>query len=206
MAYRCHLHSNYIVLIILSQDSTSANYKSLHLDMIPLTASNIWVTSWESRLFAYAKTKMQISFAVTAQLISTFVFATRIVQFLFFFNPKRKTSSLFLWFHRPFCVRLGWKPWRPIFSRHGSYELWQSLKLRRLNTEPEIFEVLQQELHLEKTCNLVGWLISFFTSHSTAMVIWRWDLGFKHYSKTPEDVNCIHYKNLPMQYTENFQK
>ena len=30
--------------------------------------------------FAYAKTKTQISFAVTAKLISAFVFATRIVQ------------------------------------------------------------------------------------------------------------------------------
>ena len=33
---------------------------------------------------AYAKTKAQISFAVTAKLISAFVFATRIVQFLFY--------------------------------------------------------------------------------------------------------------------------
>ena len=34
------------------------------------------------------KQKAQISCAVTAQLISTFVFATRIVRFLFFLNPK----------------------------------------------------------------------------------------------------------------------
>ena len=32
--------------------------------------------------FGYAKTKADISFAVTAKLNSTFVFATRIVQFL----------------------------------------------------------------------------------------------------------------------------
>ena len=32
--------------------------------------------------FAYAKTKAQICFAETAKLISAFVFATRIVQFL----------------------------------------------------------------------------------------------------------------------------
>ena len=32
------------------------------------------------RLFAYAKTKTQISFAVAAKLISAFVFATRIVH------------------------------------------------------------------------------------------------------------------------------
>ena len=34
--------------------------------------------------FAYAKTKTQISFAVTAKLISTFVFATYILQALYF--------------------------------------------------------------------------------------------------------------------------
>ena len=44
-------------------------------------------------LFAYAKTKMQISFAVTAKLISTFVFATWIVQFLFYLNQKFQASS-----------------------------------------------------------------------------------------------------------------
>ena len=42
------------------------------------------------------KTKAQISFAVTAKLISAFVFATRIVQFLFFLNPKFQASSLLL--------------------------------------------------------------------------------------------------------------
>ena len=36
----------------------------------------------------YAKTKTQISFAVTAKLTSAFVFATRIVQSLYFLNPK----------------------------------------------------------------------------------------------------------------------
>ena len=46
--------------------------------------------------FAYAKTKAQISFAVNAKLISAFVFATRIVQFLFCLNPKLQASSLLL--------------------------------------------------------------------------------------------------------------
>ena len=36
----------------------------------------------------YAKPKAQISFAVTAKLISAFVFATRIVLLLYFLNPK----------------------------------------------------------------------------------------------------------------------
>ena len=43
--------------------------------------------------FAYAKTKAQISCAVTAQLISAFVFATRIVIFLFYLNPKFSSFS-----------------------------------------------------------------------------------------------------------------
>ena len=38
--------------------------------------------------FAYAKTKTQISCAVTAEVISAFVFYTWIVQFLFFLNTK----------------------------------------------------------------------------------------------------------------------
>ena len=42
------------------------------------------------------KTKTQISLAVTAKLISAFVFATRIVHFLFYLNPKFQASSLLL--------------------------------------------------------------------------------------------------------------
>ena len=49
-----------------------------------------------NQLFAYAKTKTQISCAVTAQLISVFVFATHIVHFLFFLNPKIQACSLLL--------------------------------------------------------------------------------------------------------------
>ena len=42
--------------------------------------------------FAYGKTKAQISCAVNAKLISAFVFATQIVQFLYFLNPKFPAS------------------------------------------------------------------------------------------------------------------
>ena len=48
--------------------------------------------------------KAQISFAVTAKLISAFVFATRIVQFLFYLNPKFQASSSFLCLYRSVCV------------------------------------------------------------------------------------------------------
>ena len=48
--------------------------------------------------FAYAKTKAQISCAVTAQLISAFDFATQIVQSLFFLNLRFQPSSLLVLF------------------------------------------------------------------------------------------------------------
>ena len=72
-------------------------------------------------VFAYAKTKTQISFAVTAKLIIAFVFATRIVESFFFLNPKFQASSHLLWLYRPVCVRPGRKPQRPVFSQRGSY-------------------------------------------------------------------------------------
>ena len=52
--------------------------------------------AWKNKQSAYAKTKTQISCAVTAQLISVFVFTTQIVQSLFFLNPNFHASSLFL--------------------------------------------------------------------------------------------------------------
>ena len=42
--------------------------------------------------------------AVTAKLISVFVFATQIVQFLFYLNPKSQDSISFLCLYRPVCV------------------------------------------------------------------------------------------------------
>ena len=56
----------------------------------------------------------------SAKLISAFVFATRIVQSLYFLNPKFQASSHFLWLYRPVCVGPGRKPRRPVFSERGS--------------------------------------------------------------------------------------
>ena len=50
------------------------------------------------------------SASVTAKLISAFVFATRIVQFLFYLNPKFQASSSFLCLYRSVCVGPGRKP------------------------------------------------------------------------------------------------
>ena len=80
---------------------------------------------WNEPDIAYAKTKTQISCAVTAQLISAFVFAMWIVQSLHYRNPKFQASSHLLWLYIPVCVRPGRKPRRPVFSQRGSYMLLQ---------------------------------------------------------------------------------
>ena len=82
------------------------------------TYNMIWAVSWEKRLFAYAKTKMQINFA---QLISPFVFATRIVQSPYFLNPKFQASGHLLWLYSLVCVGPGRKPRRQVFSWWGSF-------------------------------------------------------------------------------------
>ena len=61
--------------------------------------------------------------AVAAKLISAFVFATRIVQSLYFLNPKFQASSHLLWLYSPLCVGHGRKPRRPVFSQRGSYAM-----------------------------------------------------------------------------------
>ena len=47
-------------------------------------------------------------------LIIAFVFAIRIVQSLFYLNPKFQASSHLLWLYRPVCVGPGRKPRRPV--------------------------------------------------------------------------------------------
>ena len=66
------------------------------------------------------KTKTQISFAVTAKLISAFVFATRIVRSLYFLNMEFHASSHLLWLYSSVYVGTGQKPRRPVFSERGS--------------------------------------------------------------------------------------
>ena len=67
-----------------------------------------------------AETKSQVSFAVTAKLARTFVFDTRIVQFLYFINPNFPASSLLLCLLSLVCVGPGRKPhcW---FSHNAAY-------------------------------------------------------------------------------------
>ena len=56
---------------------------------------------------------------LTAQQISTFVFAKEIVQPPFFLNMKFQASSHRLWLYSPVCVRPGQKPRRKVFSLRG---------------------------------------------------------------------------------------
>ena len=58
---------------------------------------------------------------VTAKLISTFVFATRIEQSLYFLNMEFQASGHFLWLYSPVCVGPGRKSRRLVFSERGSY-------------------------------------------------------------------------------------
>ena len=76
----------------------------------------------KTRFLHMRKAKTQISFAVTAKLISAFVFATPIVQSLYFLNPKFQASSHLLWLYMLVCVGTGGKPRRPVFSQGGSNE------------------------------------------------------------------------------------
>ena len=59
----------------------------------------------------FAKTK-----AVTANLISAFVLATRIVQSLVYLNRKFIASRQLLCLYSPVCVGPGRKPRRQVFS------------------------------------------------------------------------------------------
>ena len=74
----------------------------------------------------------QRSCAVTAQLISAFVFTIRMVQSPFYINPKFQASSHLLWLCIPICVGPGRKPWRQVFSQRGSY-VTSNRKRKRAN-------------------------------------------------------------------------
>ena len=99
--------------------------------------------------FCISKTKTQISFAVTVKLIRAFVFATRIVQSLYFLNPKFQASNHLLYECSPVCVRPGWEPQRPVFSQRGSCEM-RHQEHTQLRWE-------YQFLFFLKTCFLVTW-------------------------------------------------
>ena len=110
------------------------------------------------QLSAYAKTKMQISFAVTAKLISAFVFATWIVQYLFYLNQKFQASCYIQLSCSPVCVGPGRKPRRPVFSQGNSYQ--PSLIILNCLHE-DALNLITQEAH-SKDCNQTGCLSAYY--------------------------------------------
>ena len=72
---------------------------------------------YEKNGFLYMRKKRRRS---AAQLISAFVFATWIVQSLYFLNQKFQASSHLLWLYSPVCVGPGRIPRRPVSSQRGS--------------------------------------------------------------------------------------
>ena len=78
-------------MLNFDQYSVSTCYFSNPIKDSGQTLCVISASSGENLIFAYAKTKTQISFVVTAKLISAFVFATGIVQYL----RNLKTLTIF---------------------------------------------------------------------------------------------------------------
>ena len=80
---------------------------------LKVNRNGLWLVKWiepphgKNQRSAKAKTKAQTSFAVTAKLISAFVFDTQIVQFLYFLNPKFPASYHLLWLYSSVCVGPG---------------------------------------------------------------------------------------------------
>ena len=72
-------------------------------------------------VFAYAKTKTQISFAV------------HVVQSLYFINPKCQASSHLLWQYSPVCVGPGRKPRRPL-SHNEAHFICQPVTIQESTT------------------------------------------------------------------------
>ena len=98
------------------------SYDKLRRIYLLMSAPLTLALAWENQRFVYAKKKKntQISLAVAAKLISAFVLATWIVQYLFFLNTKFQASRL-----SPLVVQPGLcQTWSEskllVFSRQGS--------------------------------------------------------------------------------------
>ena len=60
--------------------------------------------------FLHMQKKAQIHCTVTAQPISAFIFAIRVIQTLYYLNPKFQASGHPLWLYGPICVDLVGNP------------------------------------------------------------------------------------------------
>ena len=88
-------NSHYMIIpcsICKLQHTVVQAYPIIYSNISPLKGS-IWAVAWENRIFAYGKTKTQISFAVTVKLINAFVFPFYTDSSITL--PKYKISSLY---------------------------------------------------------------------------------------------------------------
>ena len=110
-------------------------YLCIGIDILIILKVIIIESPQKTQQHAQVKPKAQISCAVTAQLISVFVFATQIVQSLFYLHPKFQVSSQLLQMHRPVYVRPGRIPQKLVFLRHGSYYKYTDtfMKIEKMN-------------------------------------------------------------------------
>ena len=86
--------------LIPRHNLVSARFKSYSFGFIYVLSHVMRKTSF----CIYVKVKAQITFAVTEMLIISFVFATRIVQFLYFLNLNFRASSHLLCLYSSVCV------------------------------------------------------------------------------------------------------
>ena len=83
----------------------------------------------------------QVSFAITAKLISASVFATWIVQSLYFLNLKFPASSHLQWLYSLDCVRSGQNPhcwFSPVATHLESFKQSMRPKVQRNNEDSAI--------------------------------------------------------------------
>ena len=96
-------------------------------------------------------------------LISAFVFATRIVQFLFYLNPKFQASSSFLCLYSLVCVRPDRKQhcW---FSNEAAQMLMGPLRLfaQHLRNEFHFSDVIAYTRVVRKVLGLCRYLKKYF--------------------------------------------
>ena len=114
-----------------SQDILTNHLSIFHLNVQSMLPK-IDLIRAESELYEPRREKtsflhMQKQRRRSASQISAFVFATGIVQSLYYLNPKFQASSHLLWLHRPVCVGPGRKPRRPVFSERGHSGLQRNL-------------------------------------------------------------------------------
>ena len=93
---------------VLCRQSDKARYKCKDPNNIPVRINE---PSHDVRnpAFCICENRGTDQLRSNCMLISAFVFATKIVQSLFFFNPKLQVASQVLCLYNSICVGPGWK-------------------------------------------------------------------------------------------------